>query len=148
MNADIRSINKLSWHLDFRQAETEIVKNKDCATKVVKLLKYFRNCNPPFHAIFKSYFLRTLVMTIMIKNYPFRSWQEYDLCKNFLDALTKLREMCKIVSSRYQTEIFTYTGQILRDKWNLRVNHFGEFVKKQQCQKATRVCMQTELFFR
>ena len=97
MNADIRSINKLSWHLDFRQAETEIVKNKDCATKVVKLLKYFRNCNPPFHAIFKSYLLRTLVMTILIKNDPFRSWQDYDLCKNFLDALTKLREYCKII---------------------------------------------------
>ena len=97
MNADIRSINKLSWHLDFRQAETEIVKNKDCATKVVKLLKYFRNCNPPFHAIFKSYFLKTLVMTIMIKKDPFRSWQDYDLCKNFLDALTKLREYCKII---------------------------------------------------
>ena len=80
-------------------------------------------------------------MTIMIKNDPLRSWQDYDLCNNFLDALTKLREICKIVSSRYQTELFTNTGQILRDKWNLRVNHFGEFVKKrQQCQKATRVC--------
>ena len=86
-------------------------------------------------------------MTIMIKNDPFRSWQEYDLCKNFLKALTKLREICKIVSSRYQTEIFTYTGQILRDKWNLRVNHFGEFVKKrQQCQKATRVCKLNSFF--
>ena len=59
-------------------------------------------------------------MTIMIKNDPFRSWQDYDLCKNFLDALTKLFEICKIVSSRYQTELFTNTGQY----WNPRVNHF------------------------
>ena len=30
---------ELSWHLDFREAETQIIKNKKCATNVIKLLK-------------------------------------------------------------------------------------------------------------
>ena len=92
---------ELSWHLDFREAETQIIKNKKCATNVIKLLKYFRNCNPPLHAYLKSYFLKTMVMLMIKEGGPScRSWLDYDLCDNFLEALMRLFLICRrIVAS-------------------------------------------------
>ena len=91
-----------SWRLDFREAETQIIKNKKCATNVIKLLKYFRNCNPPLHAYLKSYFLKMMVMLMIKEGGPScRSWLDYDLCDNFLEALKCLFLICRRIGSKF-----------------------------------------------
>ena len=92
------NIFELTWRLDFHEAETEIIKNKTCATNVIKLLKYFRNCNPPLHEFLKSYILKTLIMSI-IWQWPRISWSDYDLCNNFLAALRGLCQICMGIAS-------------------------------------------------
>ena len=61
----IQSYYDICWSLDFRELETEIIKNKNCASKVVKLLKFFRNCNTICEATFKSYYLKTIVLNMI-----------------------------------------------------------------------------------
>ena len=65
--------------------EKEILKEKGCAKLVLKLLKYFRDCNQPINKIF-SYALKTIVME-MIRNNPYDEWNDKQLAHHFLKTL-------------------------------------------------------------
>ena len=65
--------------------EKEILKEKGCAKLVLKLLKYFRDCNQPINKIF-SYALKTVVMEI-IRNNPNDEWNDKQLAHHFLQTL-------------------------------------------------------------
>ena len=61
------------------------MKEKGCAKLVLKLLKYFRDCNQPINKIF-SYALKTIVME-MIRNNPYDEWNDKHLAHHFLKTL-------------------------------------------------------------
>ena len=70
--------------------EKEILKEKGCAKLVLKLLKYFRDCNQPIQKIF-SYALKTIVLEI-IRNDPYDEWDDKQLAHHFLKTLKILNK--------------------------------------------------------
>ena len=89
-----------AWNFSFHEIETEIIKNKACAKKAIKLLKYFRNCNAPLHEIFSSYTIKTIIM-IMIRNSHPEVWNEKFLSKIFLQGCRIMRNTVKTIGSAY-----------------------------------------------
>ena len=72
------------WRMDFHLAEDQIIYNYGCVRPVIKLLKYFRDCNEPLRELMDSYKLKTLVM-LMIKEDPSKMWNKKDIKKNNCD---------------------------------------------------------------
>jgi len=79
------------WRLSFTDLEKKILYQHGCAKMVIKLLKYFRDCNPELQGL-SSYSLKTLVM-LMIRKDPTFEWKEEKLSNIFLDSLTYLHQM-------------------------------------------------------
>ena len=79
-----------AWRIDFHHVEKQILKESPVARKIVMLLKYFRNCNPPLHSIFSSYSLKTIVLQ-MIKDQNQNIWDEHYLDKIFAICLQQMR---------------------------------------------------------
>ena len=61
---------------------------------------------------------------LMIKDDPSKSWQDYDICDRFLDALDMLYGICKKIGYDYKKELSTDNGRLLRQKF-LKSCHFG-----------------------
>ena len=55
------------WHLNFRHVENQILMDKQCAKKVIKLMKYLRDCNQDQIGELFSYCMKTIVVL--------RSWK-------------------------------------------------------------------------
>ena len=83
--------NSPQWRLSFPDMEKKILYQHGCAKMVIKLLKYFRDCNHELQGL-SSYSLKTLVM-LMIRKNPTFEWREENLPNIFLDSLTHLHHM-------------------------------------------------------
>jgi len=83
--------NSPQWRLSFTDLEKKILYQHGCAKMVIKLLKYFRDCNPELQGL-SSYSLKTLVM-LMIRKDPTFEWKEEKSPNIFLDSLTYLHQM-------------------------------------------------------
>ena len=84
------TIISYQWRLDFIDIEKRILYQMGCLKMVVKLLKYFRDCNHVIQGL-SSYSIKTVVM-LCIKEYPSYAWHEEKLSLYFLFALKKLNE--------------------------------------------------------
>ena len=91
------------WHLNFRHVENQILMDKQCAKKVIKLLKCFRDFNHDKIGELFSYCLKTIVVQLILKD-PNDNWNEGQLANYFLKALkflTKKLENRKIEDTEY-----------------------------------------------
>ena len=82
--------NIYQWRLDFIDLEKRILYQIGCAKMVVKLLKYFLDCNHVIQGL-SSYSIKTVVM-LCIKEFPSYAWHEKSLSLYFLFALKKLNQ--------------------------------------------------------
>ena len=85
-----KNYNSPQWRLSFAELEKKILYKHGCAKMVIKLLKYFRDCNPELQGL-SSYALKTLVM-LMIRRDPVFEWKEANLPNIFLKTLNFLYE--------------------------------------------------------
>ena len=93
----------LYWHLNFRHVENQILMDKQCAKKVIKLLKYLRDCNQDLIGELFSYCLKTIVVQLILDD-PNDDWNNRELANYFLKALkflTKKLEYGKIEDTEY-----------------------------------------------
>ncbi|GBM38621.1 Cyclic GMP-AMP synthase [Araneus ventricosus] len=85
------------WRTHFPDAEKKLIRGIGCVKPVIKLLKLLRDKNP--WKILASYYLKTVVMWMMLENLEKEGWREEKLKENwkedkiyerFIEALKKL----------------------------------------------------------
>ena len=115
------------WRLDFHLAEDQIIYNYGCVRPVIKLLKYFRDCNEPLRELMDSYKLKTLVM-IMIKedSYNIGTWNKIDIAENFLRAL---RLMIKKLHQGKIEHIFVEKSDLFVNLNFGQLKHMSSFLR-------------------
>lgn len=93
------------WRSHYPKAEADIIHNIGCVKPVIKLLKLLRDKEN--WKILASYYLKTVVMWMILDNSDPEYWKENHLGERFLEALKKLqkyvteRRIPYLFSSRY-----------------------------------------------
>ena len=112
------------WRLDFLLGEDQIIYNYGFVRPVIKLLKYFRDCNEPLRELMDSYKLKTLVM-LMIKEDPSSMWNNKDIAKNFLRALHFMNK--KLHQGRIEHVFVEKSNLFVNLKFG-QLNHMSSFL--------------------
>ena len=76
------------WRLSYPRREKSILHNQQCAKKVIKLLKRFRDVQGAPWKLLSSYYINTLVMLEL----EVQSWDDKNFGNFFLHTLRKLKE--------------------------------------------------------
>ncbi|GFT16929.1 cyclic GMP-AMP synthase [Nephila pilipes] len=76
------------WRTHFPEAEGKLIHDIGCVKPVIKLLKLLRDRN--VWKILASYYLKTVVMWMLIENSDKEYWKEDKMDERFIEALEKL----------------------------------------------------------
>ena len=134
--------NSPEWRLSFTDIERKILHQHGCAKMVIKLLKYFRDCNHLIQGL-SSYSLKTLVM-LMIRKEPQFEWKEEELPAIFLKTLKYLHE----VLEKQFLPFYFHPGSNIFDKlssshmFNMK-SWIAKVIKKLENTKDTETCKLT-----
>ncbi|XP_054713086.1 cyclic GMP-AMP synthase-like receptor [Uloborus diversus] len=81
------------WRTHFPVAENDIINDKGCVKPVIKLLKLLRDKEN--WKILASYYLKTVVMWMVLSNPNQEYWREDKMGERFIEALKKLADYVK-----------------------------------------------------
>ncbi|GIY39887.1 cyclic GMP-AMP synthase [Caerostris darwini] len=87
------------WRTHFPVSEEQLIHNKGCVKPVIKLLKLLRDKNN--WKILASYYLKTVVMWMLLENSNEEYWKEDKLDERFIEALKKLLAYVKAQNIPY-----------------------------------------------